>query len=151
MTASALAIPNARDERTAFEAHEERTGVCRDYAHLAITLCRCMNIPARYCTGYLGDIGVPPVPAPMDLVPGLKFYGRPLVDLGRSAQSTPHWPYCHGARPGCGRCRDQHRFRKCHTERVQGHHRALTVPARHTGGEFWREGKCSWRNGKTDM
>jgi transglutaminase-like putative cysteine protease len=61
-----FSYPNARDERTAFEAHEERTGVCRDYAHLAITLCRCMNIPARYCTGYLGDIGVPIDPAPMD-------------------------------------------------------------------------------------
>ena len=61
-----FSYPNARDERTAFDAHEERTGVCRDYAHLAITLCRCMNIPARYCTGYLGDIGVPQDPAPMD-------------------------------------------------------------------------------------
>jgi transglutaminase-like putative cysteine protease len=40
--------------------------VCRDFAHLAISYCRCMNIPARYCTGYLGDIGVPPVPDPMD-------------------------------------------------------------------------------------
>lgn len=58
--------PHARATRTAFEAHEERVGVCRDYAHLAIALCRCMNIPARYCTGYLGDIGVPPVDAPMD-------------------------------------------------------------------------------------
>ena len=58
--------PHARATRTAVEAYEERRGVCRDYAHLAITLCRCMNIPARYCTGYLGDIGVPPVPAPMD-------------------------------------------------------------------------------------
>lgn len=57
---------NAREDRTAFEAHEEQVGVCRDYAHLAITLCRCMNIPARYCTGYLGDIGVPVDPAPMD-------------------------------------------------------------------------------------
>ena len=46
--------------------HEERIGVCRDFAHLAVTLCRCMNIPARYCTGYLGDIGVPRDPAPMD-------------------------------------------------------------------------------------
>ena len=44
----------------------ERRGVCRDFAHLAVTLCRCMNIPARYCTGYLGDIGVPPVDDPMD-------------------------------------------------------------------------------------
>ncbi len=50
----------ARATRTAFEAYNERIGVCRDYAHLAITLCRCMNIPARYCTGYLGDIGMPP-------------------------------------------------------------------------------------------
>ena len=57
---------HARDDRTASEGHEERIGVCRDFAHLAIALCRCMNIPARYCTGYLGDIGVPPDPAPMD-------------------------------------------------------------------------------------
>lgn len=57
---------HARPTKTAFEAHEERCGVCRDYAHLAITLCRCMNVPARYCTGYLGDIGVPRVDAPMD-------------------------------------------------------------------------------------
>jgi transglutaminase-like putative cysteine protease len=57
---------HARCDRTAFEGHEERVGVCRDFAHLAVTLCRCMNIPARYCTGYLGDIGVPIDPAPMD-------------------------------------------------------------------------------------
>ncbi|MDB5477387.1 MAG: transglutaminase family protein [Phenylobacterium sp.] len=50
---------HARPTRTASEAHEEQHGVCRDFAHLAITLCRCMNIPARYVTGYLGDIGVP--------------------------------------------------------------------------------------------
>jgi transglutaminase-like putative cysteine protease len=56
----------ARADRTASECHAERRGVCRDFAHLAITLCRCLNIPARYCTGYLGDIGVPPDPAPMD-------------------------------------------------------------------------------------
>ena len=57
---------HARCTRTATEAYAERRGVCRDFAHLAITLCRCMNIPARYCTGYLGDIGIPPVEAPMD-------------------------------------------------------------------------------------
>jgi len=56
----------ARNTRTAWEGYHERVGVCRDYAHLAVTLCRCMNIPARYCTGYLGDIGIPPVDAPMD-------------------------------------------------------------------------------------
>jgi transglutaminase-like putative cysteine protease len=57
---------HARNDRTASEGHAERIGVCRDFAHLAVTLCRCMNIPARYCTGYLGDIGVPPDPSPMD-------------------------------------------------------------------------------------
>lgn len=57
---------HARCDRTATEGHHERVGVCRDFAHLAVTLCRCMNIPARYCTGYLGDIGVPRDPAPMD-------------------------------------------------------------------------------------
>ena len=58
--------PFARATRTAFEAYEERKGVCRDFAHLAVALCRCLNVPARYCTGYLGDIGVPPADAPMD-------------------------------------------------------------------------------------
>lgn len=54
----------ARATRSALEALSERTGVCRDYAHLAIALCRCMNIPARYCTGYLSDLGTPlPYPA----------------------------------------------------------------------------------------
>ena len=58
---------NANPLRTAYGGFLDRTGVCRDFAHLAVALCRCMNIPARYCTGYLGDIGVPPVPDPMDL------------------------------------------------------------------------------------
>jgi transglutaminase-like putative cysteine protease len=57
---------HARPTKTAWEVYGERAGVCRDFAHLAIAFCRCMNIPARYCTGYLGDIGVPPVDAPMD-------------------------------------------------------------------------------------
>ena len=51
---------NARATRTAAEAFHDKTGVCRDYAHLAVAFCRCMNIPARYCTGYLSDIGTPP-------------------------------------------------------------------------------------------
>ncbi|CAN5143931.1 transglutaminase family protein [soil metagenome] len=58
--------PFARATRSASEALEEQVGVCRDFAHLAVALCRCMNIPARYTTGYLGDIGVPPDPNPMD-------------------------------------------------------------------------------------
>jgi transglutaminase-like putative cysteine protease len=65
---------HARCDRTASEGHEERVGVCRDFAHLAVTLCRCMNIPARYCTGYLGDIGVPVDPAPMDFSAWFEVY-----------------------------------------------------------------------------
>ncbi|UNK56324.1 transglutaminase family protein [Pseudoxanthomonas daejeonensis] len=57
---------HADPTRGALRALEEGRGVCRDFAHAAVALCRCMNIPARYCTGYLGDIGVPPVDAPMD-------------------------------------------------------------------------------------
>lgn len=58
--------PHARRTRTAFEAYQEGQGVCRDYAHLAIAFCRCLNIPARYCTGYLGDMGTEPPYGPMD-------------------------------------------------------------------------------------
>ena len=92
----------ARATRTAFEAFQERQGVCRDFAHLAITLCRCLNIPARYCTGYLGDIGIPPVDAPMDFSGWFEAYldgqwytfdarhnvpriGRVLIARGRDA------------------------------------------------------------------
>jgi transglutaminase-like putative cysteine protease len=64
----------ARRTRTALEAYNERCGVCRDYAHLAIALCRCMNIPARYCTGYLGDIRIPPIPGPMDFAGWFEAY-----------------------------------------------------------------------------
>ena len=64
----------ARATRTAAQAYEERVGVCRDFAHLAITLCRCMNIPARYVNGYLGDIGVPADPAPMDFSACMEVY-----------------------------------------------------------------------------
>jgi transglutaminase-like putative cysteine protease len=56
----------ARANRTALEVFRERVGVCRDFMHLAITFCRCLNVPARYCTGYLGDIGAPPAASPMD-------------------------------------------------------------------------------------
>jgi transglutaminase-like putative cysteine protease len=65
---------HARRTRTALEAYNEGQGVCRDYAHLAIALCRCMNIPARYCTGYLGDIRIPPIPGPMDFAGWFEAY-----------------------------------------------------------------------------
>ncbi len=65
---------DARSTRTAWEAYEEGRGVCRDYAHLAVALCRCMNIPARYCTGYLGDIGMPPPYPPGDFSAWFEAY-----------------------------------------------------------------------------
>jgi transglutaminase-like putative cysteine protease len=64
----------ARSTKTAWETYRERQGVCRDFAHLAITFCRCLNVPARYSTGYLGDIGVPPVDAPMDFAGAMQVY-----------------------------------------------------------------------------
>jgi transglutaminase-like putative cysteine protease len=95
----------ARRTKSAWEAYNERAGVCRDYAHLALTFCRCMNIPARYCTGYLGDIGVPPVPDPMDFAGWFDAYlggrwytfdarnntpriGRVLIARGRDASDV---------------------------------------------------------------
>jgi transglutaminase-like putative cysteine protease len=65
---------HARNTRTASEVYKERVGVCRDFAHLAVTFCRCLNIPARYATGYLGDIGVPKDPAPMDFSAWFEAY-----------------------------------------------------------------------------
>ena len=96
----------ARATRTAVEGFREGTGVCRDFTHLAVTLCRCMNIPARYCTGYLGDIGIPPVPYPMDFSAwfevflGGRWYtfdarhntpriGRVVMARGRDAGDVP--------------------------------------------------------------
>jgi transglutaminase-like putative cysteine protease len=73
----------ARSTRTAWEAFNERMGVCRDYAHLAIALCRCMNIPARYCTGYLGDMGTLPPYGVMDFAAWFEVYlggSRPTPD-----------------------------------------------------------------------
>jgi transglutaminase-like putative cysteine protease len=98
----AFGYENARSTKTAWEAFNEKKGVCRDYAHLAIAFCRCMNIPARYCTGYLGDIGMPPPYGPMDFAAWFEAYvggrwhlfdprnnvpriGRVLIARGRDA------------------------------------------------------------------
>ena len=92
----------ARANRTALEVYRERVGVCRDFMHLAIAFCRSLNVPARYCTGYLGDIGVPPAAAPMDFSAWFEVYldgrwfafearnnppriGRILIARGRDA------------------------------------------------------------------
>ena len=97
---------HARPTRSALDAYNERLGVCRDYAHLAIALCRCLNIPARYCTGYLGDIGIPPVDLPMDFSGWFEAYlggrwytfdprhntpriGRVVIARGRDAADVP--------------------------------------------------------------
>ena len=96
---------HARSTRTAWDGYQEQRGVCRDFAHLAITLCRCMNIPARYCTGFLGDIGVPKSASPMDFSAWFDVYlggewhyfdarhnipriGRILMARGRDATDT---------------------------------------------------------------
>ena len=101
----AFGYEHARMTRTALEAFHDKTGVCRDYAHLAVTFCRCMNIPARYCTGYMPDIGVPAVPDPMDFAGwfeaflGGRWYtfdprnfvpriGRILIARGRDASDV---------------------------------------------------------------
>jgi transglutaminase-like putative cysteine protease len=98
----AFGYEHARFTRTAWEALHDKTGVCRDYAHLAVAFCRCMNIPARYCTGYLGDIGIPPPYGPMDFAAWFEAYldgnwytfdprnnipriGRVLIARGRDA------------------------------------------------------------------
>ena len=70
----AFGYQHARSTKTASEAFQEKVGVCRDYTHLAVAFCRCMNIPARYCTGYLGDIGVPPPYGPMDFAAWFEAY-----------------------------------------------------------------------------
>lgn len=70
----AFGYAHASAGRTAFDAWQHKRGVCRDFAHLAVTLCRCVNIPARYVTGYLGDIGVPRDPAPMDFSAWFEAY-----------------------------------------------------------------------------
>lgn len=69
-----FSYPLANPTRTAMQAYEQKIGVCRDFTHLAITLTRAMNIPARYATGYLGDIGVPPDPSPMDFSAWYEVY-----------------------------------------------------------------------------
>jgi transglutaminase-like putative cysteine protease len=69
-----FSYPQARPTRTALDVFTERVGVCRDFQHLAITFCRCLNIPARYSAGYLGDIGVPPAPYPMDFSAWFEAY-----------------------------------------------------------------------------
>jgi len=65
---------SARPTKTAWDVYEEKKGVCRDFQHLTITFCRCLNVPARYVTGYLGDIGIPPDSTAMDFSAWMEVY-----------------------------------------------------------------------------
>ncbi len=93
---------SAAPTSTAADVYAAGCGVCRDYAHLAITFCRALSIPARYVFGYLPDIDVPPVPEPMDFAAWMEVYlggrwwtfdprnnaarkGRVLIGRGRDA------------------------------------------------------------------
>jgi transglutaminase-like putative cysteine protease len=97
---------DARATRTAWETYHERVGVCRDFTHLAVALCRAMNIPARYCTGYLADVGMPPPHGPGDFAAWFEAYldgrwytfdprnnvprfGRVLLARGHDASDVP--------------------------------------------------------------
>jgi transglutaminase-like putative cysteine protease len=64
----------ARPSKTAWEVYNEPRGICRDYTHLAIALCRALNIPARYCSGYLGDVGVTTMPFPTEFASWMEVY-----------------------------------------------------------------------------
>ena len=98
---------HANPTKTAFDAYTEGRGVCRDYAHLAVTFCRCMNIPARYCTGYLGDMGTEPPYGPGDFAAWFEAYLGGRWYIVRSAQqcSAPR-PHPDGARARRDRRRD---------------------------------------------
>jgi len=89
----------ARATRTATQAYQDRTGVCRDFTHLAIALCRCLNLPARYATGYLGDIGVPADPNPMDFSAWMEVYLENewhTFDVRHNARRIGHLVIAHG-------------------------------------------------------
>jgi transglutaminase-like putative cysteine protease len=89
----------ARPTRTAYQAYQEGTGVCRDFTHLAIVLCRSLNIPARYATGYLGDIGVPADPNPMDFSAWMEVYlgGQwHIFDVRHNARRIGHLTMARG-------------------------------------------------------
>jgi transglutaminase-like putative cysteine protease len=89
----------ANATRTAVQTCEQRVGVCRDFTHLAITYCRCLNIPARYISGYLGDIGVPPDPAPMDFSACMEVYlggAWHTFDVRHNARRIGYLPMAHG-------------------------------------------------------
>ena len=96
-----------------------RRGVCRDFAPLAITLCRCMNVPARYCTGYLGDIGVPPDDSPMDFSGWFEAY---IGVRWYTSQQAAHRSHLDCARARRRRRRDRDHVRPVHARGIQGDH-----------------------------
>ena len=119
----AFGYEHANPTSSAWHSYVERKGVCRDYAHLAITFCRCMNIPARYCTGYLGDIGVPSRRSDgfQRVVRGLPE--RAVAHVRCAQQHASHRPHSHGARARRDRCRDLHLVRPEYARQLQCSHR----------------------------
>ena len=114
----------ARPTKTAWDSYQERQGVCRDYAHLAVALCRCMNIPARYCTGYLGDIGMPPPYAAGDFSAWFDVYSKRRVAHVRCApQHAAHRPHPDGAWARRNRYRADDDVRPGAAGRLQRDHR----------------------------
>ena len=111
----------ARPTKTAYDVYEEHNGVCRDFTHLAITLCRCLNIPARYATGYLGDIGVPVSPSPMDFSAWFEVYlGGTWYTFDARHNHAAHRPRVDGPRPRCGGRRPDDVVRADDAGTVQG-------------------------------
>ena len=117
----AFGYAEARATKTAWEVFNEKQGVCRDYAHLAITFCRCMNIPARYCTGYLGDIGTPPPHGVMDFAAWFEAYvGRTVANVRREEQYSAHRTGADGAWTRRNRRRHQQCLRSEHAHGLYG-------------------------------
>ena len=115
---------HAHHMKSAHDVYEQRAGVCRDFAHLALTFCRCMNIPARYCTGYLGDIGVPRDPAPMDFSGWFQVYLSGQWYTFDARHNVPaHRPHPDGHRPRRRRRRADHELRPDGSGEVFRHQR----------------------------
>jgi transglutaminase-like putative cysteine protease len=135
--------------KSAFQVFQDREGVCRDFAHLAVAFCRCVNIPARYCTGYLSDIGTPPPYSPMDFAAWFEAYlgdgwytfdarnntpriGRVLIARGRDAADvalTSTWPMDGGGVQGVDR-RDRTHDLLCRCSAQEGMQRRIRAARR---------------------
>ena len=133
----------ARPTKTAFDVYNERQGVCRDFMHLSITFLRAMNIPARYATGYLGDIGVPPAPFPMDFSAWIEVYlGNRWYTLD-ARHNEPRIGRILQARARRGGCRPHHVVRPEHPAKI--HRLDRRDPLKRSGGASRTVQPVQWR------